>query len=129
MRSRTIVGIVLVALSNGGEAMAMESTRQNRVALVTGANKGIGFEIARKLATIPGITTVLACRNPELGTAAASRLSVECGADVRFTKLDLTDIDSIDSTRAYIEREFGVLDILVNNAAICFNDPTLYGKV
>ena len=43
--------------------------------------------------------------------------------------MDLTDSGSIESTRAFVESEFGRLDALVNNAAICFNDPTLYGKV
>ena len=52
----------------------------------------------------------------------------EKGCDVVFHQLDLTDQESIRDTCDFISREFGQLDILVNNAAVCFNDPTLYGK-
>lgn len=96
------------------------------VALVTGANKGIGREIARKLASV-GITAIIGCRNLELGRAAAEELA--SAGDVFVQRLDLTDSSSIEATRAFVEETFGKLDILVNNAAVCFNDPTLYGKV
>jgi len=104
-------------------------TSKGRVTLVTGANKGIGKEIARKLAATPGSTTILGCRSEELGTAACEELMRSCEGDVLFQRLDLTDPDSIASTSKFIQDKFGRLDVLVNNAAICFNDPTLYGKV
>ena len=77
---------------------------------------GSGFE--------PGLTTILACRDEELGAAAASEIP---GAVV--CRCDLTDSASIEATRAFVEREYGRLDVLVNNAAVCYNDATLYGKV
>lgn len=97
------------------------STTESRVALVTGANKGIGREIAKRLAEA-NIQTILACRTDGKKTA----LEIEGSHDIY---LDLTDEASIEKCRDFVERKFGKLDILVNNAAICFNDPTLYGKV
>jgi carbonyl reductase 1 len=94
---------------------------KQRVALVTGANKGIGFEIAKKLSAA-GMITILACRTD--GKEAAATL----GCD-HAVYLDLTDDASIAQCRDYVEQTFGTLDVLVNNAAICFNSPTLYGKV
>ena len=99
------------------------------VTLVTGANKGIGREIARKLGKTPGTTTILACRDVALGTAAADELRASGCEKVVVQRLDLTDASSIEEVARYVESEHGKLDILVNNAAICFNDPTLYGKV
>lgn len=93
--------------------------------MVTGANKGIGKEIARKLAgsSSPPIQTIVACRTG--GKETAQELAGDCHA----VYLDLTDDASIEKCREFVEARFGKLDILINNAAICFNDPTLYGKV
>ena len=98
-----------------------------RVVLVTGANKGIGKEIARTIGALPDHVVVLGCRNEELGNKAAADLQAD-GCDCCFSRLDLCDESSIVTTRDFIERNYGRLDALVNNAAICFNDPTLYGK-
>jgi len=51
------------------------------------------------------------------------------GCDAAYCWVDLTDPSSFESARAFVEREYGRLDALVNNAAVCYNDPTLYGKV
>lgn len=99
-----------------------------RVALVTGANKGIGKEIARSLGMVPDQVVILACRNKQLGMAAEQELQA-CGCNCVFSRLDLTDWDSICATRDFVQSQFGRLDALVNNAAISFNDPTLFGRV
>jgi carbonyl reductase 1 len=93
------------------------------IAIVTGANKGIGFEAAKKLLQ-NGVFTVVACRNEELGRAAAAELSSY--GDVEFRKLDIADNRSISTFVAEFERDYGKLDILLNNAAIAFKgaDPT-----
>jgi NAD(P)-dependent dehydrogenase (short-subunit alcohol dehydrogenase family) len=83
------------------------------VALVTGANKGIGHEIARQLAS-RGHTVLVGSRDPARGQAAVRGLT----GDVRAIALDVTSADSIAAAAARIERELGRLDILVNNAGI-----------
>jgi carbonyl reductase 1 len=99
-----------------------------RVALVTGGNKGIGFEIAKALAA-KGFTTVLGSRDGERGEQAAASLRAAGLEHVSSERLDLTDAGSWAECVAAIEAKHGRLDVLCNNAAICFNDPTLYGKV
>ena len=84
-----------------------------RVALVTGANQGIGFQIARGLVS-HGLTVLVGSRNLERGEAAAG----EIGAGAHAIQLDVTDQASIDAAAARIREEFGRLDVLVNNAAI-----------
>ncbi|HSY69796.1 MAG TPA: SDR family NAD(P)-dependent oxidoreductase, partial [Edaphobacter sp.] len=91
-----------------------------KVALVTGANKGIGFEVAHQLAT-SGCTVLLGARNKALGEDAAQKLKGE-GLDVRYLALDLNDHATIVAAADTIAAEFGHLDILVNNAGI--NDPS-----
>lgn len=104
------------------------SSSARRVVLVTGANKGIGKEIARALGSLSGHTVVLGCRDEALGNAAAAELRA-AGCDCAVSRLDICDADSITATREFLEGAYGRLDALVNNAAICFNDPTLYGAV
>lgn len=115
------IGLTVLLLMLLSLRSASLSTGETRFALVTGANKGIGYEIAKQLSSA-GITTILACRTN--GRTAAASLGCE-----HSIFLDLTDDASIEQCRDYISTNFGKLDILVNNAAICFNDPTLYGKV
>jgi NAD(P)-dependent dehydrogenase (short-subunit alcohol dehydrogenase family) len=92
------------------------SSSTKKVALVTGANKGIGFEISRQLGK-DGVTVLMGARNVELGKAAAAKLQAE-KLDVHFVHIDLEKADSIKAAAATIEREFKRLDILVNNAGI-----------
>ena len=87
-----------------------------KVALVTGANKGIGYETVRQLAP-HGFTVLLAARDPAKGEAAAARLRGE-GLDVRFLKLEVTDPADRTAAAARIGKEFGKLDVLVNNAGV-----------
>lgn len=89
---------------------------ESKVALITGANKGIGLEIARQLGR-QGITVLIGARDPQRGEEAARLLQQE-GIPARFLALDVTDPTTIESAARTIEQEFGRLDILVNNAAI-----------
>jgi NAD(P)-dependent dehydrogenase (short-subunit alcohol dehydrogenase family) len=83
------------------------------VALVTGANRGIGLQIARELAA-HGFIVLVGSRNLEHGEAAAKSI----GADARALQLDVTDRASIAAAAERIRIELGRLDVLVNNAAI-----------
>src|SRR5262245_4488020 len=83
------------------------------VALVTGANKGIGHEIARELAT-RSFTVLVGSRDAARGEAAVQGIA----GDARAIQLDVTDPDSIAAAAARIQKEFGRLDVLVNNAGI-----------
>ncbi|MFO0831270.1 MAG: SDR family oxidoreductase [Phycisphaerales bacterium] len=88
------------------------------IALVTGANKGIGLETARQLAQ-KGITVFAASRDEARGRAAIDKLkSSEPTLDVHFLPLDVNDPASIKAAAEQIERRFGKLDILVNNAGV-----------
>jgi len=84
------------------------------VAVVTGANKGLGREIARRLAQ-EGMVVHLGARDEERGRAAAEELRGD-GGDVRFLQLDVTDQDQVDAAEARVEAKNGRLDVLVNNA-------------
>ena len=95
---------------------------EKRVALVTGANKGLGFEIAAKLAGMH-ITVLLGARNPDRGVKARERLSRK-EPDVHFILLDVADVRSIQAAVGRIKDEFKRLDILVNNAGIMVDSET-----
>jgi NAD(P)-dependent dehydrogenase (short-subunit alcohol dehydrogenase family) len=106
------------------------------IALITGANKGIGFETARQLAA-RGVTVLVGARDEARGIAAERALrdglrgglggdlrgprdlrGLRDDADARFVPLDVTDAASVRETADWIEKEYGRLDILVNNAGI-----------
>lgn len=94
----------------------MSEDLKGKVALITGANKGIGYEIARQLGA-RGATIIVGARDIELGTKASNQL-LSSQIDALAVQLDVTNQKTIDSTAAQIERDFGKLDILVNNAGI-----------
>src|SRR5215813_2352130 len=83
------------------------------VALITGANQGIGLEIAKELAA-HGLTVLVGSRNFEKGEDAAKSI----GPDAHAIQLDVTDQASITAAAERIRKEFGRLDVLINNAAI-----------
>ncbi len=92
-----------------------------KVALITGANKGIGFETARQLAK-QGIKVLLGARDEKRGTEAASKLKAE-GLDVEFVQLDMNNYETHKAVGNFIQEKFGKLDILINNAGI-MEEPT-----
>jgi NAD(P)-dependent dehydrogenase (short-subunit alcohol dehydrogenase family) len=101
-------------------------TTSPKVALVTGANKGIGLEISRQLAEA-GVRVLMGARSVERGTAAARALT-SAGLDVSFLELDLADEAGIAAAAARIADEHGRLDILVNNAGIVDPDDGAPGS-
>jgi NAD(P)-dependent dehydrogenase (short-subunit alcohol dehydrogenase family) len=98
-----------------------ETHTHRRVALVTGANKGIGLEIARQLASRHSMIVVIGARDEARGSEAADKLR-SAGLDVRSVVLDVTDPKTIAAAAKHIAKEFDRLDVLVNNAGV-FLDP------
>jgi NAD(P)-dependent dehydrogenase (short-subunit alcohol dehydrogenase family) len=107
------------------------ATRRQRIALVTGANKGIGFEVVRQLAR-EGFRVFLGARDENAGRAAAGKLNKEAEKDsdhvtdhtslVTFLKIDISKIDSIRSAAEEFSKQSDRLDALVNNAGILLED-------
>jgi len=91
-----------------------------QIALVTGANRGIGFETCRQLA-LRDIQVILTSRDEAKGRAAAGKLADE-GLELAYHQLDVADPDSIERVRDFVESTYGRLDILVNNAAIYIDE-------
>jgi NAD(P)-dependent dehydrogenase (short-subunit alcohol dehydrogenase family) len=87
------------------------------VTLITGANKGLGYETARQLIA-QGHIVYMGARSPELGVAAASELGG------RFVQLDVTDDASVEAALAVLDEREGHLDVLVNNAGVSTADVT-----
>lgn len=87
-----------------------------KIALITGANKGIGYEAARSLGA-RGCLVLVGARDRRRGEDAARALRAE-GADARFLHLDVTDPATVEEAARQVEKEHGRLDILVNNAGV-----------
>jgi NAD(P)-dependent dehydrogenase (short-subunit alcohol dehydrogenase family) len=98
---------------------------KGKIALITGANKGLGFEMARQLGK-EGVTVVLGARDPQSGEAAAAKLMAD-GIDAHFLKLDVTNPADHSAAAAFLADKFGGLDILINNAGIS-GEPLGTGK-
>jgi NAD(P)-dependent dehydrogenase (short-subunit alcohol dehydrogenase family) len=86
------------------------------IALISGANKGIGLETARQLGA-RGVTVLAGARDEDRGLEA-ERALLSGGADAKYLPLDVTDAESVRKAAGWIEREYGRLDILINNAGI-----------
>jgi len=95
---------------------------KQRVALVTGANRGIGFSIAEQLAR-KKLTVILGCRDEEKAEIARGQLASQ-DLDVHDTLLDVTDATSIKAALGRVRDTFGRLDVLVNNAGIQIDGDT-----
>ena len=89
---------------------------KNKLALITGANKGIGFESSRQLGKL-GYKVILGARNVDSGKTAVKSLKNE-GIDTQLLLLDVTNQDTIDNAVKFIEKEHGFLDILINNEGV-----------
>ena len=94
-------------------------TTKKKIALVTGANRGLGLETCKQLSQL-GITVLLTSRDPTKGEVAAKQL-IDKGLDVIFYQLDVSDRSNIKDIFTKIENQFGRLDILINNAAILYD--------
>ncbi|XP_046565311.1 carbonyl reductase [NADPH] 1-like isoform X2 [Haliotis rubra] len=90
-----------------------------RVAVVTGGNKGLGFEVVKSLCRLFKGDVLLTARNESLGRAAVASLE-QTGLKPKFFQLDITDQTSIASLATHLSNKYGGLDVLVNNAGIMF---------
>lgn len=93
-----------------------------KIALVTGANKGLGFEISKQLAQ-KGIRVILGARDAHKGREACEKLKQE-GLDVDFCLLDVNSHESIDKAVRWLNQELAELHILVNNAGVLLDRTT-----
>jgi NAD(P)-dependent dehydrogenase (short-subunit alcohol dehydrogenase family) len=92
-----------------------------KIALITGANKGIGFETARQLALDYKFTVLIGSRDAARGQEAAEKI-IAAGGKAIAIELNVTSTGSIARAAEQVERRFGKLDVLVNNAAVMFHD-------
>ncbi|MFS0776860.1 SDR family oxidoreductase [Neobacillus sp. 3P2-tot-E-2] len=86
------------------------------VALVTGGNRGIGYELVKQLA-LKGFKVILASRDPEMGHEAAQRL-YDSNLDISFVEMDVDNQESIRQSAVSINEKYGRLDVLINNAGV-----------
>ena len=93
-----------------------EQTTHQKIALITGANKGIGRATAEQLAAL-GMTVLIAAKNPRRGEEAAAALRA-AGGDAHAVTLDVTDPTTAQAAARQVEERFGHLDVLINNAGI-----------
>jgi NAD(P)-dependent dehydrogenase (short-subunit alcohol dehydrogenase family) len=96
------------------------SDETKKIALITGANKGIGLETARQLGKL-GITVLVGARDQAKGEAAVAELKKD-GVDARAVKLDVDNSSDYAAVAKLIEKDYGRLDILVNNAGVMLDN-------
>ena len=103
------------------------SQQNKKIALITGANRGIGFETARQLGE-QGIKILVGARSEKNGREAEAKLKDE-GFDAEFVLLDVDDAKTHRTAAKYVEENYGKLDILINNAAISIDESENGGYV
>lgn len=108
------------------DSSAGSDDSQTDVALITGANKGIGYETARQLG-VRGLTVLASARDEARGKKATKALQ-EDGIDARFLQIDVTDETTIEAAAQHIKDEFGRLDVLVNNAGVYLGEDASRGQ-
>jgi NAD(P)-dependent dehydrogenase (short-subunit alcohol dehydrogenase family) len=91
-------------------------SQDKQVALVTGGNRGIGYELVKQMA-LKGFKVILASRNPETGHVAAQKLK-ESNLDVSFVEMDVENQESISQAAIAVNERYGRLDVLINNAGV-----------
>ena len=89
---------------------------EKKIALITGANKGLGFETARQLGA-KNVKVLIGARDETRGREAAENLQKD-GLDAEFVLIDVTDEKTLEAAAKYVEENYGKLDVLVNNAGI-----------
>jgi NAD(P)-dependent dehydrogenase (short-subunit alcohol dehydrogenase family) len=105
-----------------------KSSSKSTIVLITGANQGIGFEIAKKLAREhPDYHVLLGSRNPERGQQAAAKLQAQ-NLSVEAITIDVCSDSSIAAAAKLVEEKFGKLDVLINNAGIGLDDKHQSGE-
>ena len=105
---------------------AVEPPLSQRIALVSGANRGIGLEVSKQLASL-GVTVFMGMRQPGKGEKALKSVR-DMGGDAYAVKLDVTRTADIEAALANIDGRFGRLDILVNNAGGYFDHDARVSK-
>src|SRR4051794_12919943 len=93
--------------------------RNAKTALVTGANKGIGFEVTRELARM-GLRVFVGARNAEAGRAAVEKLQGD--GNVAFLEIDVADAESIRKAAERLKSQTDRLDVLINNAGVLVDE-------
>ncbi|MBT2722606.1 SDR family oxidoreductase [Bacillus sp. ISL-46] len=91
-----------------------------KVALVTGGNRGIGYELVKQL-SLKGFKVISACRDPEMGHKAVQKLK-ELNFDVSFVAMDVNDQESIRQAAVTVNELYGRLDVLINNAGVYLDE-------
>lgn len=113
-KAKAKVSAAITEAASTAQPVASAGFHQKPVAVITGANRGLGFELARLTAQM-GYTVVLTSRDTAKGEKATKALQKE-GLDVIYRRLDLTKIITIQNTAAFVQNQYGRLDLLINNA-------------
>jgi NAD(P)-dependent dehydrogenase (short-subunit alcohol dehydrogenase family) len=93
-----------------------------KIVFISGASKGIGYEVARQLAS-HDFTVLIGARNTQQGEAAVKQLQSN-GADAHFIRIDVNDELSVKSAAEVITKQFGKIDVLINNAGVNYEFPS-----